>query len=103
MSRHRKIAERFVKEQNGLLGNVYGDVENSDIVTASQSILSAFHTGQVIVFLNPLSGLRTGGPVSVLTYDAYQSRLVVSSGVAVNEGDAIYLHDSQDEHSPPKV
>ena len=103
MSRSRKITERLIKEQNGLLGNVADLVKGSDVVSASENVLRAFQTGQVVVFLDPMSGLKQAGPVTVLTYDRHGYRLKVSSAVTVSSGDAIYLHGAQDESSPPKV
>lgn len=62
-----------------------------------------FHTNQHIVFLNPVTGLRTAGPVILLTHDSYGEQIVISSKVTVSRGDVIYISGVQDETNPPVV
>ena len=87
---------------NGLLGSVRVNMSSCNVIPVF-ILARYFTTGQTIVFLNPLTGLKTAGPVKVQTYDSFGQRLVVSSKVSVEKGDAIYLSGSQDECNPPRV
>ncbi len=88
--------------KNGLLGHVRAGATSKPVIPV---FLCAryFTTGQMIVFLNPITGLKTAGPVKVQTYDRFSERLVVSNNVSVEKGDAIYISGFQDGFTPPKV
>jgi len=88
--------------QNGLLGHVKEATEFKDVIPVFRAA-RFFTTGQMIVFLNPITGLKTAGPVKVQTYDNFGERLVVDINVSVSQGDAVYLSGSQDERNPPRV
>lgn len=99
---------------NGLLGWVQenyskdtkDDTRATSVVHAYENCADeaeGFHTGQKVVFLDPITGLRQAGPVEVLTYDENGSNLVVSSPVMVKSGDAVYLFGAQTEAGPPVV
>lgn len=90
-------------ERVGCLGNVSEDTKGSSVVPVDSYCERGLHTGDVVVFLNPLSGLKMAGPVTVLTFDQYGCRLVVSSPISADAGDAIYLSGEQTENSPPVV
>lgn len=60
-----------------------------------------FRTGQVVVFLNNATGLRTAGPVTVLSRSVTGATITVSSAVAPSNNDGIYISGEQSEAAPP--
>jgi hypothetical protein len=90
----------IIYENDGLLGNVTEDSRSAVVPVMD---VRKFFTDEVIVFLDPITGLREAGPVTVLTHDRYGERIRVSSPVSVSKGTAIYISGSQDEASPPTV
>jgi hypothetical protein len=86
---------------NGLLGYVTEDCENTPEVKIEY--YESLYTDQVIVFLDPMSGLKQAGPVSVVTYEDYGRRLKVNCSISVKKGTAIYISGSQDELNPPVI
>jgi hypothetical protein len=89
--------------KDGLVGHVRATVTGMNVVPVLEAACAGFKTGQVIVFLNPITGLKMAGPVTVKTYDIFSERLLVSSSVTVEKGDAIYISGKQDEVGPPRV
>lgn len=65
-----------------------------------------FRTGQVIVFLNTTTGLRTGGPVTVtsrtISSTAASQVIGLSASVSVNLSDGIYVSGEQSEAAAPQ-
>lgn len=90
-------------EKRGLLGNVEEDVTNKKVIPVFSGYGGRFSTDDVVVFLDPITGLKVAGPVKVLTYDVYGGRLVVTSGISAPKGTAIYISGEQTETSPPVV
>lgn len=60
-----------------------------------------FKTGQVVVALDPITGMKLGGPATVRTFDKFDSVLVTSSSLGYKGH--IYISGTQDELTPPKI
>ncbi len=60
-----------------------------------------FRTGQVVVFLNNTTGLKTAGPATVLSRSVANASITVSSAVAPSNNDGIYISGEQSEAAPP--
>ena len=97
--------KKKIYKNNGLLGGVDGNSGHIDVIKVYScgEIGEGFHTDQIVIFLDPITGLRVAGPVTVLTFDCFSGRLVLSSLVHVRDGDAIYIYGSQSETGPPVV
>lgn len=96
--------DSLLEHYKGLLGHVMLNKKGYfDIIYAAEQFDRAFRTREVVVFLNPMTGQREAGPVTIRTYDTWSQRLLLSSKIFAPEGTAIYLHGWQDEINPPVV
>jgi hypothetical protein len=83
----------------GRITNVNGAQVAVTTVTVDDA--RTFRTGQVIVFLNNTTGLRTAGPVTVSSRDVPNSQIVVNAAVTVSDNDGIYISGEQSEAAAP--
>lgn len=87
----------------GRLTNAVTGTLTGTTITVSDA--RPFRTGQVVVFLNNTTGLRTGGPVTVtgrsVSSVAASSTISLSSSVTVNNGDGVYISGEQSEAAAP--
>jgi hypothetical protein len=60
-----------------------------------------FRAGQVVVFLNNSTGLKTAGPVQVSSRNVGNNTITVNAAVTVTDNDGIYISGEQSEASPP--
>lgn len=72
----------------------------------SQTVLNIddarpFRTGQLVVFLNNATGLKTAGPVEVRNRSVSGATITVSSAVTVSDNDGVYISGEQSENAPP--
>jgi len=83
----------------GRLTNVNGSQAAATTINVDDS--RTFRTGQVIVFLNNTTGLRTAGPVTVSSRDVSGATITVSAAVTVSDNDGIYISGEQSEAAAP--
>ena len=100
----KRAGARF--EVDFLRGDGTGRLSNdnggtSAITTVTVDDARPFRAGQVIVFLNNATGLRTAGPVTVTSKDIANSQITVSSAVTTADNDGIYISGEQSEASAP--
>ncbi len=103
MNDREKNFQEWVEKTNGLLGYTVDGTEGNTVINVIERFDGAFKTGQVVVFLSPITGLRIASPVTVETFDWFGKRLVVADKISVSEGTAIYISGTQDEANPPVV
>jgi hypothetical protein len=83
----------------GRLTNVSGTITSATITVVDAR---PFRTGQVIVFLDNSTGLRTAGPVTVQSRDVANAQIVVSSTITATDGNGIYINGEQSEAAAPQ-
>ena len=82
----------------GRLTNVNGAATNT-VITVDDA--RPFRTGQVLVFLNNTTGLKSAGPVTVTNRSVANNTVTVSSQVTVVDNDGVYISGEQSEAGPP--
>lgn len=82
----------------GRLTNVNG-TQSSTSITVDDA--RPFRTGQVVVFLNNSTGLKSAGPVTVTNRSVSAGTITVSSSVSVTDNDGVYINGEQSEAAPP--
>lgn len=60
-----------------------------------------FRQGQMVEFLNTSTGLRSDGPVRVMSRDVSAGTVTVSSAVTVIDNDGVYIYGEQSGASSP--
>ncbi len=83
----------------GRLTSVNGASQSSTTITIDDA--RPFRTGQVVVFLSNTTGVRTAGPVTVMSRDIGNAQITVSSSVAPTDNDGVYISGEQSESSAP--
>src|SRR5271166_1699739 len=83
----------------GQLTTVNGSQTSVTLVAVNDA--RPFRVNQVVVFLNPSTGLKTAGPVTVLSRDVSGATITVSSSVSPNANDGIYISGEQSEAAAP--
>jgi hypothetical protein len=84
----------------GRLTNLNGAPSSATTVTVDDA--RPFRSGQVVVFLNNTTGLKSAGPVTVLARDVGNSTITVSSAVSASDNDGVYINGEQTEASAPQ-
>ncbi len=82
----------------GRLTNVSG-AQTSATITVDDA--RPFRGGQVLVFLDNATGLRSAGPVRVISRDIGAGTVSLSSAVTVADDDGVYISGEQSEAGPP--
>ncbi len=85
----------------GRLTSVNGTGQTT-VTTITVDDARPFRSGQVIVFLNNTTGLKTAGPVTVVARDIANSQVTVSSSVTVTDNDGVYINGEQSEAGAPQ-
>lgn len=93
-------------EVNFLRGDGTGRLTNSNgVTTASTSVAVSdarpFRVGQVVVFLDNTTGLKSAGPVSVTARSVSGGTITVSAAVTVADAIGVYISGEQSEAAAP--
>lgn len=84
----------------GRLTNCNGGTSGDTSVTVDDA--RPFRSGQVVVFLNNVTGLRQAGPVTVTSRDINAGTITVSSAVTTSDDDGVYISGEQSEAGSPQ-
>jgi len=82
----------------GRLTNVSG---GQTATTVNVDDARPFRVGQVVVFLNNTTGLKTAGPATVTARSVPGATITVSQSVTVSDDDGIYISGEQSEAAAP--
>lgn len=93
-------------ETNFLRGDGTGRITNVNGAQTADTVVEVddartFRTGQVVVFLNNTTGLRSDGPVTVVSRSVSGSTITVSSPVTCADDDGVYISGEQSEAATP--
>lgn len=83
----------------GRLTNVNG--AQTSVTTITVDDARTFRSGQVVVFLNNTTGLKTAGPVRITSRNVGNTTITVNAAVTVSDNDGVYVSGEQSEASAP--
>ena len=88
---------------SGHLGTVMRDYDQKRVLYNMVMQSRNIESGDIVVFCDFETGLRTAGPVTIESVDVFLSKILLSSKVTVSAGDLMLLNGVHCETKPFEV